>query len=64
MCSAYKDYQSDMMDGDDGRPDWFPRKACNYITATIGVKNLSINTDITQYFSLLIFINDRTAMAS
>jgi len=34
--NAYQDYQSDMMAGEDGRPDWFARKACNYITATIG----------------------------
>merc|ERR1719334_792355 len=24
-----------MLAGEDGRPDWFARKACNYLTATV-----------------------------
>merc|ERR1712142_1182531 len=32
---GYTEYQSAMVDGDDGRPDWFARKACNYLTATV-----------------------------
>merc|ERR1712240_963193 len=33
--NAYKEYQSHMLAGEDGRPDWFARKACNYLTATV-----------------------------
>merc|ERR1712042_165911 len=33
--NAYKEYQSDFAAGEDGRPDWFARKACNYLTASI-----------------------------
>merc|ERR1711872_651330 len=33
--NAYTEYQSAMVDGDDGRPDWFARKACNYLTASV-----------------------------
>merc|ERR1712142_676317 len=32
---GYKDYQSHMTAGDDGRPDWFARKNCNYLTASV-----------------------------
>merc|ERR1712098_8463 len=35
--NAFNDYKSDMLAGDDGRPDWFARKACNYLIATIEV---------------------------
>merc|ERR1712142_1370742 len=34
--NAYKEYQSAISGGEDGRPDWFARKNCNYLTATIG----------------------------
>merc|ERR1712142_1315494 len=33
--NAYKEYQSDFAAGEDGRPDWFARKACNYLTASV-----------------------------
>merc|ERR1712168_607956 len=33
--NAYKEYQNDFLAGEDGRPDWFARKACNYLTASI-----------------------------
>ena len=59
MCSAYKEYQSHMLAGEDGRPDWFARKACNYLTATVEVKKI-----VNQIFKLLVIFNDRTAMAS
>merc|ERR1712179_641766 len=32
---AYQEYMTAFVAGDDGRPDWMARKACNYITATI-----------------------------
>jgi len=32
---AYEEYMTAFAAGDDGRPDWMARKACNYITATI-----------------------------
>merc|ERR1712142_1025458 len=33
--NAYKEYQNDFLAGEDGRPEWFARKACNYLTASI-----------------------------
>merc|ERR1712042_421797 len=33
--NAYKEYQNDFLAGEDGRPDWFARKACNYLTASV-----------------------------
>merc|ERR1712142_179353 len=33
--NSYKEYQNDFLAGEDGRPDWFARKACNYLTASI-----------------------------
>merc|ERR1712098_769005 len=33
--NAYTEYQSAMVEGEDGRPDWFARKNCNYLTATV-----------------------------
>merc|ERR550519_122232 len=32
---AYTDYTEAIAAGDDGRPDWFARKACNYVTAAV-----------------------------
>merc|ERR1711862_5767 len=32
---AYEEYQSAMAEGEDGRPDWFARKNCNYLTASV-----------------------------
>jgi len=36
-CShqAYTDYKEAFQAGDDGRPDWMARKACNYMTAAV-----------------------------
>merc|ERR1712042_145491 len=33
--NAYKEYQNDFLAGEDGRPDWFARKNCNYLTASV-----------------------------
>jgi len=32
---AYEDYSKAFTAGDDGRPDWFARKSCNYLTASV-----------------------------
>merc|ERR1712179_114815 len=32
---AHEEYAAAIAAGDDGRPDWFARKACNYITGTV-----------------------------
>merc|ERR1711892_1111844 len=32
---SFDDYQAALNKGDDGRPDWLARKACNYMTSTI-----------------------------
>merc|ERR1711874_15000 len=32
---AYTDYTEAIAAGDDGRPDWFARKSCNYVTAAV-----------------------------
>merc|ERR1712128_56022 len=32
---AYEDYKTAFEAGDDGRPDWQARKACNYMTASV-----------------------------
>jgi len=32
---AYKDFGEAIAAGDDGRPDWYARKACNYVTAAV-----------------------------
>ena len=36
---AYDDYRKALDAGDDGKPDWKARKACNYAVATIQVSN-------------------------
>ena len=35
--SAYEDYKAAFQAGDDGRPDWMARKACNYMTGAVEV---------------------------
>merc|ERR1719430_2704494 len=32
---AHEEYATAMATGDDGRPDWYARKACNYITGAV-----------------------------
>merc|ERR1711970_313065 len=32
---AYTEYSEAITAGDDGRPDWYARKACNYVTAAV-----------------------------
>merc|ERR1711887_126049 len=32
---AYTEYTEAITAGDDGRPDWYARKACNYVTAAV-----------------------------
>jgi len=32
---AYTDYSEAIAAGDDGRPDWYARKSCNYVTAAV-----------------------------
>jgi len=32
---AYTEYTEAIAAGDDGRPDWYARKACNYVTAAV-----------------------------
>ena len=34
---AYDDYKAAFEAGDDGKPDWMARKACNYMTAAVEV---------------------------
>merc|ERR1712152_18192 len=33
--AAYDDYKAAFEAGDDGKPDWMARKACNYMTAAV-----------------------------
>jgi len=43
---AYQDYETIILNGDDGRKDWDPRKTCNYMnTAIDGCINLLLNGD-------------------
>lgn len=36
MCNrAYERYKAAFAAGDDGRPDWFARKSCNYMTEAV-----------------------------
>ena len=34
---AYVEYRTAFQAGDDGRPDWMARKACNYMTEAVEV---------------------------
>ena len=38
VVRAYDDYKAAFEAGDDGKPDWMARKACNYMTAAVEVK--------------------------
>ena len=37
LVRAYDDYKAAFEAGDDGKPDWMARKACNYMTAAVEV---------------------------
>ena len=37
VVSAYDEYKAAYEAGDDGKPDWMARKACNYMTAAVEV---------------------------
>jgi len=34
-AGAHEEYATAIRAGDDGRPDWFARKSCNYITGAV-----------------------------
>ena len=39
MVRAYDVYKTAFEAGDDGKPDWMARKACNYMTAAVEVNS-------------------------
>lgn len=47
---AYKEYSAAMNKGDDGRPDFAARKACNYLQASVQV---NIDADIVDTEGIL-----------
>ena len=46
LVRAYDDYKAAYEAGDDGKPDWMARKACNYMTAAV---------EVGSYFDYLVF---------
>merc|ERR1711915_345839 len=44
---AYQEFMNAVRAGDDGRPDWFARKSCNYMAAAIEILGLSTSGSIT-----------------
>ena len=45
MCRAHGSYAEAMKKGDDGRPDFAARKACNYLEDAIEVNLTSLTMD-------------------
>ena len=45
MCRAHGRYAEAMKKGDDGRPDFAARKACNYLEDAIEVNLTSLTMD-------------------
>jgi len=47
---AYQDYETIILNGDDGRKDWDPRKTCNYMNTAIDVSVFEYEVSLEYLF--------------